>query len=66
MAYSAIHQQGDEVVSTSDTGQKEAAATYKHSNSKRRHLDIAVIVMLSVVTMMVIALLVNLLTTLRP
>jgi hypothetical protein len=52
-------------VPKNDERQKEAPAPSKPGNTKRRRLDIAVIVMLSVVTLMVIALLVNLLTTLR-
>ncbi len=52
---------------TNDDRQKaireETEVQAKPSNPKRRRLDMAVIVMLSVVTLMVIALLLNLLTT---
>jgi hypothetical protein len=53
-------------VPTNDDRQKETAVPYKPSNPKRRRLDVAVIVTLSVVTLMVIALLANLFTALRP
>jgi len=42
---------------------EEAEAPGKPGNPKRRRMDVAVIVMLSIVTLMVIALLLNLLTT---
>lgn len=45
------------------TIKEEAEAPGKPRDTKRRRLDIAVIVMLSVVTLMVIALLLSLLTT---
>jgi hypothetical protein len=62
-----MQQKGDEVVPTNDDRQRaieeEVAASGKLSKPKRGHLDVAIIVMLSVVTLMIIALLFDLLTT---
>lgn len=62
-----MQQKGDEAVPTNDDRQRaikdEVKGPGELSNPKRRHLDIAVIVMLSIVTLMVIALLLDLLTT---
>ena len=63
-----MQQKGDEVVPTNDDRQRaleeEVAAPGKLNKSRRGHWNIAVIIMLSVVTLMVLALLFNLLTTL--
>ena len=63
-----MQQKGDEVVPTNDDRQRaieeEVAAPGKLSKTRRGHLDVAVIIMLSVVTLMILALLFDLLTTL--
>ena len=63
-----MQQKGDEVVPTNDDRQRaieeEVAAPGKLSKTRRGHLDVAVIIMLSVVTLMILALLLDLLTTL--
>ena len=63
-----MQQKGDEVVPTNDDRQRaieeEATVPRKLSKTRRGHLDLAVIIMLSVVTLMMLAPLIDLLTTL--
>jgi hypothetical protein len=62
-----MQQKGDDVVPTNDNRQRavgeEVAVPGRLSRPRRGRLNIAVIVMLSVVTLMILALLLNLLTT---
>ena len=62
-----MQQKGDEAVPTNDGRQRaseeEAATPGKLRKTKRGHLNIAVIVMLFIVTLMILVLLFDLLTT---
>ena len=62
-----MQQKGDEAVPTNDdrqrAGEEEVATPGKLRKTGRGHVNIAVIVMLSIVTLMILALLFDLLTT---